>query len=92
MGPMPDGASPQIGWMADGFPVMGNKGPGGVLMKRCGEAGAHPSICVDQCGGLYGEQESDSFLYRYYLMGPDGDLSSTPVAPLPGADFFPFSP
>lgn len=92
MGLRADGSSPQLGWAVDGFPVMGNRGPGGVLMQSCGMPGAHPTICVDRCGGLYGEFAGDAFLYRYYLMGPDGDMATTPIEPLPGPEFFPFSP
>ena len=41
-----DGHSPQIGWMADGFPLYGPLGPGGVAMKQCtGNADGVP--CVD---------------------------------------------
>ena len=33
---MADGAhSPQVGWMADGFPIYGPLGPNGVVMQVC---------------------------------------------------------
>jgi hypothetical protein len=61
--------SPQIGWALDGFPVMGPFGPLGVHMKPCHSAGAHPTICLDECNGLMGEfDEYDNYLYRYLTM------------------------
>ncbi len=41
--------SVQIGWMYDGFPVYGPRGPNGVMMIRCGQVGAHETICLDKC-------------------------------------------
>merc|ERR1712032_963935 len=85
-----DGSSGQVGWAADGFPVYGNKGPGGVLIKRCGQAGADAKWCADKCGGYYGSDYSDSFLYRYFMMGPDSDLNTNPVSPSATTEYFPF--
>ena len=53
--------------MVDGFPLMGNRGPGGVLMQRCGNAGADLTFCVDACGGYYGALSTDSFMYRCHI-------------------------
>ena len=92
LGPRADGASPQVGWAADGFPIYGNRGPGGVLIKRCGQPGADATYCMDQCGGLYSSTYGDSFVYRYFLAGEESDLTTSPYSRLPGAEYFPFSP
>ena len=92
MGPRADGASQQVGWAADGFPIYGNRGPGGVLVKRCGLAGADATYCMDQCGGLYSSNYGDDFVYRYFLVGEESDFTTSPYSKLPGAEFFPFSP
>ena len=92
LGDLDDGSSPQLGWAADGFPVYGPRGPGGALMKRCGEDGAHATYCVDACGGYYGGGWSDDFLYRYFLMGEDAVVLSNPLSPTPSEDFFPHAP
>lgn len=92
MGPRTDGASQQVGWAADGFPIYGNRGPGGVLIKRCGAAGAHATYCMDQCGGLYSSAYDDDFTYRYFLAGEESDFTTSPYSKLPGSEYFPFSP
>jgi hypothetical protein len=44
--------SPQLGWAADGFPVYGPHGPGGVVMRRCTDIeGFNKGVCTDGCGG-----------------------------------------
>jgi hypothetical protein len=51
-----DGAhSPQIGWMADGFPVYGPLGPSGTVMKTCTVTGGTvgTDVCTDDCGGVH---------------------------------------
>jgi hypothetical protein len=92
MGPRSDGASPQVGWAADGFPIYGNRGPGGVLIKACGETGADATYCADSCGGYYGTDYADDFKYRYFLMGAENDFTTSPLSNLPGPEYFPFSP
>lgn len=88
----PDDPSPLVGWMYDGFPVMGPIGPQGVRMMRCTEQGAHPTYCLDECNGFYGNLDSDEYTYRYYFSGPGSDLSSIPVDPVPGSEYFPHAP
>ena len=78
--------------MVDGFPLMGNRGPGGVLMKRCSQASADPTYCVYDCGGYYGVLSTDSFMYRYYMLGPDASSLSNPITPAATSEYFPFSP
>jgi hypothetical protein len=93
LGAESDGSSPQLGWAADGFPLFGPRGPGGVLMKRCGAAGADATYCVDACGGYNGAWNGqDDFLYRYFLMGEDSVARENPLAPTPTSDFFPHAP
>jgi hypothetical protein len=93
MGLESDGSSPQVGWAADGFPLMGPRGPGGVFVKRCGETGADATYCVDECGGYYGAWNgNDDFLYRYFLMGDDAVVMDNPLSPTPTSDFFPHAP
>lgn len=92
MGPRANNSSKQVGWAADGFPIYGNRGPNGKLIMRCGETGADAKYCADECGGYYGSDYDDKYLYRYFLMGPDSDFKTTPLSPLPGKEFFPFSP
>lgn len=42
----------------------------GVVMARCGTAGAHPVLCLDACNGYYGRLPGyDKFMYRYYIPG-----------------------
>lgn len=92
MGPRSDGSSPQIGWAVDGFPIYGNRGPAGVLLMACGATGAHATYCVDTCGGFYGTEWNDQFVYRYFLMGPESDFDTNSVSPRALAEYFPFAP
>ena len=85
--------SPHIGWMYDGFPLYGNRGAGGVLMRQCGAAGADATLCLDACNGLAGTiSELDDFSYRYYITGTLSDEVTTPTSPLPDDSFFPHTP
>ena len=70
---------------------MGPKGPTGVVMKMCTQAGAHSTYCTDECGGQYGDH-GDNFLYRYYIQGDLSDGVSNKLNPLPGAEYFPHTP
>ena len=93
MGIEDDGSSPQVGWAADGFPIMGPRGPGGVKMKQCGENRADDYYCLDACGGFYGSWNGDDeFLYRYFLMGSDDVVLENPLSPEPDGDYFPHAP
>jgi len=69
--------SPQIGWMADGFPLYGPRGKDGRLLQSCAVAGLTygTDTCVDSCNG-HGAATgggpcwvNDGFTYRYYLLG-----------------------
>lgn len=65
--------SPMIGYMYDGFPIYGPRGPDGVYMKRCSETSANSTFCLDQCGGYYDASQkywADGFTYRYFALGP----------------------
>ena len=90
--------SPQIGWMYDGFPIYGNRGPSGTMMKRCGQVGAHETICLDKCNGYYSDDGSiDVYKYRYYITGELSDQTTIPTSPLPTSSpanesYFPFTP
>ena len=85
--------SPHVGWMYDGFPLYGNRGVGGVLMRRCGAAGAHATLCLDACNGRAGTLPGlDDFTYRYYTTGTLSDEATTPTSPLPDGSFFPHTP
>ena len=85
--------SPQIGWMYDGFPVYGNRGAGGVLMRMCGVAGADATVCLDACNGRAETIAGlDGFKYRYYISGTLSDEATTPTSPLPDESFFPHTP
>jgi hypothetical protein len=65
--------SPQIGWMADGFPLYGPRGKDGALLQSCTLAGktyGTTNICVDPCNGagsVNGGSDwvSDGYTYRY---------------------------
>ena len=95
---MADGQhSPQIGWMADGFPLYGPLGPNGVVMQTCTVTGGTvgTSVCLDACGG-YLAATGDGFAYRYYMPGTfnSGQCNGMP-APAPvggGANYYPQSP
>lgn len=69
-----DETSPQLGWMFDGFPVYGPRGPDGVMLTRCSESS--PSTpCLDECNGLSGswtlsDGTTDGYNYRYFITGP----------------------
>ena len=77
-----DETSPQIGWMYDGFPVYGPRGPNGVMLTRCSES--EPSTpCLDSCNGYEGswtlsDGTNDGYLYRYFITGPYVLIFSTP--------------
>jgi hypothetical protein len=45
-------ASPQIGWVLDGFPVMGPRGPTGKRMRQCTQPG-ESMPCLDDCGAAH---------------------------------------
>lgn len=97
MGVRSDGSSPLVGWAADGFPIYGNLGPGGVEIKRCGAVGAHSTYCMDSCGGYYGSDYSDDFTYRYFMAGPTTipsvSAGRSPASTLQESDgYFPFVP
>lgn len=84
--------SPQIGWAADGFPIYGPRGPGGVMMKRCAVTGGTEGVddCTDAGGGLHRElPDVDDYVYRYYTLGiyNDGEQCANPVADLPGEEY-----
>ena len=88
--------SPQIGWMADGFPLYAVLGPGGTPMKTCTVTGGTygTDICTDDCGGYYGDT-GDGYMYRYYLQGKanDGTCCTLPRATDDySEDYYPQSP
>ena len=88
--------SPQIGWMADGFPLYAVLGPGGTVMKTCTVTGGTygTDICTDDCGGYKGDT-GDGYMYRYYLQGKanDGTCCTLPRATDDySADYYPQSP
>ena len=85
--------SPQIGWMADGFPLYGPLGPGGVAMKTCTQTG-NVQPCTDDCAGYYADT-GDGYEYRYYVLGTfnDGTCCTSPSgSSVPGEDYYPFTP
>eukprot|EP00939_MAST-03C_sp_MAST-3C-sp1_P004494 g4494.t1 len=90
--------SRQVGWMLDGFPLYGPRGPEGTRMMRCGQVGAHETYCLDKCNGYYSDDGSiDVYKYRYYITGQLSDQTQDPADPLPtsspaNASFFPFTP
>ena len=90
--------SPQIGWAADGFPVYGPRGIGGVLMQACSLSAtgtAATGTCTDDFGGLEMElPQIDSYRMRYYIQGEynDGTDCTNPTNPLPTADYHPHTP
>jgi hypothetical protein len=69
--------SPQIGWMADGFPLYGPRGKDGTLLQSCTLASktyGTSSVCVDGCNGAGSanggsDWVSDGYTYRYYILG-----------------------
>lgn len=82
--------SPLIGWAFDGFPIYGPHGPEGDLIYPCNHTDADSSACLDSCGGTE-QYEIDGFLYHYHLVGPIGDLSSSPTDPLPDSSMQPYT-
>ena len=88
--------SPQVGWMADGFPLYGPLGPSGTAMKTCTVTGGTvgTDTCLDDCGGYYGDT-GDGYMYRYYMQGTfnDGKCTEMPAqTPGGGSDYYPFTP
>jgi hypothetical protein len=80
LGQTDDSLSPLLGFMVDGFPIYGPRGPGGVMIKRCSEATADPTYCTDQCGGIYDDSQTiwaDGYVYRYFMMGPYNSASES---------------
>ena len=88
--------SPQIGWAADGFPIYGPLGPGGVEMKEC--TGATGSVWgTDACtkNGAYLKTDSsiDNYALRYYIQGNQAPSNCTnPHSDLPGSTVHPHTP
>jgi hypothetical protein len=99
-----DAHSPQLGWAFDGFPVYGPRGPGGIMMQSCDETGGTygVDVCTNECAGYWSNDGSiDTYVYRYYIMGDystsitvsdDDDTCDNPLNPLPGSEYFPFTP
>ena len=78
---------------AQGFPLYGPLGPGGVAMKTCTETG-NVQPCTDDCAGYYADT-GDGYAYRYYMLGTFNDGSCCTAPPgtsEPGPEFFPFTP
>ncbi len=72
--------SPLLGYAVDGFPVYGPRGPNGVYMKRCTEATADKTYCLDKCGGYNDATQQfwkDGYVYRYFILGPYNGTGST---------------
>ena len=82
--------SPLIGWAFDGFPIYGPHGPGGDLIYPCTHSSADSSACLDECGGT-DDYVIDGFLYHYHIVGPIGDLTSSPTDPLPDDSMQPYT-
>lgn len=89
--------SPQIGWMADGFPLYGPLGPHGAVMKTCTVTGGTEGVdvCLDACAG-YAADTGDGYVYRYYVLGEfsDGECCTVPNRASSDYDgaYFPFTP
>eukprot|EP01084_Bolivina_argentea_P295679 509127_1 len=77
-----NGHSPQIGWAYDGFPIYGPHDLMGKVIHPCTDTNADISDCLDECNG-HDQHNIHGFLYHYHILGPVGDLSTTPVNPLP---------
>eukprot|EP00486_Rosalina_sp_Unknown_P016163 CAMPEP_0201596824 /NCGR_PEP_ID=MMETSP0190_2-20130828/193424_1 /ASSEMBLY_ACC=CAM_ASM_000263 /TAXON_ID=37353 /ORGANISM="Rosalina sp." /LENGTH=364 /DNA_ID=CAMNT_0048057391 /DNA_START=73 /DNA_END=1167 /DNA_ORIENTATION=+ len=86
----PDGHSPQIGWAYDGFPVYGAHGLNGEYIEKCSQNTSNSSDCLDNCGG-HMQHTIDGFKYHYHVAGPNGDLLSSPMSPIPELDRFPYT-
>ena len=68
--PSSSSAGVQLGWALDGFPIFGSMGPHGTKMLPCLDPGAHPTLCLDSCGGIAASlPDHDLFLYRYFVGG-----------------------
>ena len=93
--------SPQVGWMADGFPLYGPLGPSGTVMQTCTVTGGTfgVDVCTDDCAGYLGET-GDGYTYRYYMLGAynDGQCVEGPgsayrsATAFGGAEYYPFTP
>merc|ERR1719295_908053 len=59
-------------------------------MYVCDHEDADDTYCLDECDGT-SQYEIDGFLYHYHFQGPLGDLTSSPLDPLPGTDRSPHS-
>jgi len=93
-----DAHSPQVGWAADGFPVYGPRGPGGVMMQTCTVTGGTygTDVCTDDCTGYWSTSIGDGYNYRYYMLGTyqncDGECD-TPISDgEQSSDYYPFTP
>jgi len=82
--------SPLIGWAFDGFPIYGPHTTDGAMIYPCTHSSADSSRCLDTCGGT-AQYEIDGFLYHYHMVGPVGDLESSPTDPLPGTSMSPYT-
>ncbi len=85
-----NGHSPLIGWAFDGFPIYGPHGLDGGLIYGCSHSNADSADCVDECNG-HGQHEIDGFKYHYHILGPIGDLTTSPLHPVPSQDFSPYT-
>merc|ERR1711879_96588 len=59
-------------------------------MGPCTHSSANSSSCLDTCGGT-AQYEIDGFLYHYHIVGPIGDLVSSPTDPLPDDSMSPYT-
>lgn len=88
--------SPQVGWAADGFPIYGPKGPGGVEMKECtGSAGSvwGTDACTKNGAHLGALPTVDDYKLRYYFQGDQNPTDCTnPFSDLPDATTHPHAP
>merc|ERR1712136_509551 len=48
------------------------------------------SACLGECGGTE-QYEINGFLYHYHIVGPVGDLESSPTDPLPDSSMQPYT-
>eukprot|EP00486_Rosalina_sp_Unknown_P003460 CAMPEP_0201567820 /NCGR_PEP_ID=MMETSP0190_2-20130828/8484_1 /ASSEMBLY_ACC=CAM_ASM_000263 /TAXON_ID=37353 /ORGANISM="Rosalina sp." /LENGTH=374 /DNA_ID=CAMNT_0047988235 /DNA_START=93 /DNA_END=1220 /DNA_ORIENTATION=+ len=86
----PNGHSPQIGWAYDGFPVYGAHGLNGEYIEKCSQNTSNSSDCLDNCGG-HMQHTIDGFKYHYHIAGPNGDLESSPMYPVPTTSAYPYT-
>lgn len=54
-------------------------------------------MCTDDCTGYWSTAIGDGYKYRYYMLGvyhnqTNVESCDTPINPLPGAEYFPFTP